>query len=121
MQFMNSSLDALIKHLSDDDFKYLSQGFSSDLLELVKQKGVYAYEYMDSFKNFSEGKLPGRSKFYSSLKNEWIIEKDYLHAIDVWNVFKMNTMGDYHDLYLKTDVLLLADVFENFISRCLEY
>ena len=50
-----------------------------------------------------------------------LVKKDYLHAIDVWNVFKMNTMGDYHDLYLKTDVLLLADVFEKFISSCLDY
>ena len=47
--------------------------------------------------------------------------KDYLHACYVWNVFKMNTMGDYHDLYLKIDVLLLADVFEKFINTCLEY
>ena len=50
-----------------------------------------------------------------------LVKKDYLHAIDVWNVFKMNTMGDYHDLYLNTDVLLLADVFEKFISTCLDY
>ena len=75
---------------------------------------------MDSFKNFSEDKLPDRCKFFSSLKDKGISEKDYLHA-NVWNVFKMNTMGDYHDLYLKTDVLLLADVFEKFISTCLYY
>ena len=60
-------------------------------------------------------------KFFSSLKDRYIIEKDYLHAINVWNVFKMNTMGDYHDLYLKTDILLLADVFEKFINTCLDY
>ena len=54
--------------------------------------------------------------FSSSLKDECINEKDYLHAINIWNVFKMNTMGDYHDLYLKTNVLLLADVFEKFIN-----
>ena len=50
-----------------------------------------------------------------------IIEKGYFKAINVWNIFKMNTMGDYHDLYLKTDVLLLADVFEKFIKICLDY
>ena len=99
MQFMNSSLDALVKNLSEIDFKYLSQEFSGDLLELVKQKGVYPYEYMDSFKKFSGGKLPDRCKFFSSLKDECISEKDYSHAINVWNMFKMNTMGDYHDLY----------------------
>ena len=56
MQFMNSSLFALVKNLSDKDFKYLSQEFSGDLLELVKQKGVYPYEYMGSFKTFSDNK-----------------------------------------------------------------
>ena len=74
MQFMYSSLDALIKTLLDNGFKYLSKTFSSDLLELVKQKGVYPYEYMDSFKNFSEDNLPNRCKFYSSFKNECISE-----------------------------------------------
>ena len=56
---------------------------------------------------FSEDKLPDKCKFFSFLKDEYISEKDYLKAIDVWNVFKMNTMGDHHDLYSKTDVLLL--------------
>ena len=69
IQFMNSSLDALVKNLSDNDFKYLSEEFNGDLLELVKQKGVYPYEYMDSFKWFSKGKLPDRCKFFSSLKD----------------------------------------------------
>ena len=76
---------------------------------------------MASFKKFSEDKSPDRSKFYNSLKDECISEKDYLHANNVRNMFKMNTVGDYHDLYLKTDVLLLADVFEKFISTCVEY
>ena len=76
---------------------------------------------MDSLKKFSEDKLPNKCKFSSSLKDECISEKDYLKAFDVWNVLKMNAMGDYHDLYLKTDVLLLADVFEKFINTCLNY
>ena len=83
MKFMNSSLDSLLKNLSKMDFKYLSQEFSGDLLELIKQNGMYPYEYMDSFEKFSEDKLPDRSKFFSSLKNEYISEKDYLHAINV--------------------------------------
>ena len=90
-------------------------------LELVKQKEVYLYEYMDSFKRFSENKLPDRCEFFSSLKDVCTSEKDYLKADNIWNVLKMKTMGDYHDLYLKTDVLLLADVFEKFISTCLDY
>ena len=59
---------------------------------------------MDSFKKFSQNRLPDRSKFCSSLKDKCISEKDYFKAVDVWNMFKMNTMGDYYDLYLKTDV-----------------
>ena len=76
MQFMNSSLNALVNNLSSCDFKYLSQEFSGDLLELVKQKGVYPYEYMDSFKKFFEVKLPDRSQFFNSLKDKCISEKD---------------------------------------------
>ena len=82
---------------------------------------VYPYEYMNSFEKIFEDKLPDERNFFSSLKDECISEKDYKGAIDVLNVFKMNTMGDYHDLYLKTDVLLLADVFENFINTYLDY
>ena len=60
IQFMNSSLDVLVNNLPHNDFKYLLQEFRGDLLELVKPKGVYPYEYMDSFKKFSEDKLPNR-------------------------------------------------------------
>ena len=118
---MSSSLDSLVKNLSGNDFKYLPEEFSGEFLELLKQKGVYPYEYRNSFKKFSENKLPDRSKFFSSLKDVRISEKDYLKAVDVWNVFKINTMGDYDDLYLQADVLLLADVFEKFINTCLDY
>ena len=114
MQFMNLSLDALVKNLSDNDLKHLSQEFSGYLLKLVKQKGLYPYEYMDSFKTFSVDELPDRCEFYSSLKEECISEKVYLHAINIWNVFKINTIDNHHDLYFKTDVLLLPDVFEKF-------
>ena len=85
MQFMNSSLDSLIKNLSDIDFKYLSEEFSGEFLRLVKQKGVYPYEYMNSFDKFFEDKLPDRCKFLSSLKNECINEKDYFKAVDKYN------------------------------------
>ena len=96
---MNSSLDSLVNNLSDNDLKYLSEEFSGDLLRLVKEKGVYPYEYMSGFKKFSENRLPDKSKLFSSLKDNCISEKDYLKANNIWNVFKMNTMGDYHDLY----------------------
>ena len=91
------------------------------MLELVKEKGVYPFEYMDSFKKFNEDKLPDKDEFFSSLKDKCINKEDYDRAINIWNVFKIKTLGEYHDLYLKTDALLLADVFENFIKTCLDY
>ena len=66
---------------------------------------------MDSFERFSENKIPDKGKCFSSLKDECISEKDHQNANNIWNVFKMNATGDYHDLYLNTDVLLLGDVF----------
>ena len=121
MQVINCSLDLFVKNLSDYNFKYLSEVFSGEFLKLVKQKGVYPYEYVDSFEKFLEDKLPCKCKFYSSLKDECISEKDYLKANTIWNVFKMNTMGDDHELYLKTNVLLLSNVLEKFINTCLNY
>ena len=103
MKFMNSSIDAL----EEMDFKYLSQKFIGDLIELL-----YSYEYIDSLRKFFHEKLPDRWEFFSSLKDECISEKDYLCAFDVWIIFKLNTIGDYHNLYLKTDVSKLADVLK---------
>ena len=85
---------------------------------------------MNSFKKFKENKLPDKCKFFSSpdkckffssLKNCGINEKEYQRTINVWKVFKIKNLGEYHDLYLKTDVLLLCDVFEKFINTCLNY
>ena len=75
MQFISSNLNKLVKNLSNNDFKYLSQELSCDLLQLVKQRVVYPCEYMDSFKKFSEDKLSDRSKLFSSVKNNYISEK----------------------------------------------
>ena len=87
----------------------------------MKQKGVYPYDYMDSFKRFSEKKLPNKDDFYSILNDEHISETQYVHAIKVWNTFKLKNMGEYHDLYSKSDVLLLVDVFESFRKTCKQY
>ena len=129
MQFMNSSLDKLVKNLSDEDFKYLVEEFGS---ENLKQKGAYPYEYMNNFERFNEEKLPPRKYFFSSTKkgkidNDGKISdghvsiKDYLVCEKIWDKFEMKNMGDYHDHYLKKDVLLLADVFEKFIATCLKF
>ena len=79
--------------MNKDDFKYLRQEFDSNVLDLVKQKGFYLYEYMSDFGKF-EGKLPSKEKFYSSLTSKIISDKDYEHAVKVWNVFKMKAMKD---------------------------
>ncbi|CAB4044472.1 uncharacterized transposon-derived [Paramuricea clavata] len=81
---------------------------------LLKQKGVYPYEYMDDFERLEETQLPPKEKFFNKLSNESISDTDDERACTVWNTFNMKTMRNYHDLYLKTDVLLLVDVMENF-------
>ena len=120
-QFMSSSLDNLIKNLPDEAFKYTKQEFEKEQFNLMKQKGIYPYDHMDSFDRFNETKLPVQQDFYSILNNEHISDEQYKHAQNVWDTFNLKTMGDYHDLYLKSDILLLADVFENFRKTCLQY
>ena len=119
-QFMSSSLDKLASNLPREAFKYTSKQYKGKKLDLMVRKEVYPYDYMDSFDKFNE-KLPSKEDFYSILNDEHISNKDYQHAQTVWKTFKLKTMGEYHNLYLKTDILLLADVFENFRRTCLEY
>ena len=121
IQFMNSSFDSLVKKLVDEDFKCLSKEFEGEYLKVVKEKGVYPYECMKSFKKLGETELPSKDMFFSSIRGEDTGEKDYERARSVWNTFCIKNLGEYHDLYLKTDVLLLCDVFEKFVSTCLEY
>ena len=119
MLFMSSSLDKLAKNLSNEYFKYLNEEFSDEKLKLVKKKGIYPYEYFGSFKKIKEANLPDIDKPFSSLKDCGISEKEYQRACDVWRVFEVQNLGQYHDLYLKTDVLILCYIFEKFISVCL--
>ena len=97
----------------------MSHEFYKDKLGLVKQKGFYPYEYMTDSEKFKE-KLPSKEKFYSSFTNTKINDKEYEHVLNVWNKFGMKTMKDYHDLYLKCDVLLLANVFQIFRNNSLK-
>ena len=132
MQFINSSLEKLGKNLSDDDFKYLTEEFGSNNVNLLKQKDAYRYEYMDNFKRFNEEKYPDKRCFYSSVKDGTtndngevldghLNDEDYLTCKKIWNEFNIKNMDDYHDHYLKKDLLLLADVFEKFIETCLKF
>ena len=120
LKFMSSSLGALVNNLPKDAFKNLLKYFTPKQAEILKQKGFYLYEYMDSEEKFNDTKLPPREAFYSKLSGRGIKEKDYKHAWNVWNTFKMKTFKEYHELYNVTDVLLLADVFENFRDICLK-
>ena len=120
LKFMSSSLGALVNNLPKDAFKNLLKYFTPKQAEILKQKGFYPYEYMDSEEKFNDTKLPPREAFYSKLSGRGITEKDYKHAWNVWNSFKMKTFKEYHELYNITDVLLLADVFENFRDICLK-
>ena len=120
LKFMLSSLGALVNNLPKNGFKNISKYYTPEEVELIKQKGFYPYEYMDTEEKFNDTKLPPREVFYSKLSGKGISEKDYKHACNVWNTFKMKTFKDYHKLYNETDVLLLADVFENFRNLCLK-
>ena len=120
LKFMSSSLGALVNNLPKDAFINLNKYYTPEEAELIKQKGFYPYEYMDSEEKFKDTKLPPRKAFYSKLSGRGITEKDYKHACNVWNTFNMKTFKEYHELYNETDVLLLADVFENFRDLCLK-
>ena len=88
--------------------------------DLLLRKGVYPYEYMDNWERFNETSLPSKESFYSNLNMENIDDIDYRHGNNVFNKFKLNNLGEYHDLYVQSDTLLLADVFENFRNTCLK-
>ena len=110
------------KCLSPSD-KYLTEVkkyFEGEELNLTLRKGVYPYDYIDSFDKLNETQLPPKDAFFSKLNDKDINEENYQHAKNVWKTFNMKTFREYHDLYLKLDVLLLADVFENFRDVCIK-
>ena len=118
---MSSSLDSLVNNLAKGGHEFW--GFekrSPKQKELLIRKGVYPYEYMDSWDRLEEKRLPSIEDFYSKLNMSGISEKDYQHACKVWNEFGLKNMGDYHDLYLETDVILLANISESFRKVCLD-
>ena len=119
-QFMSSSLDKLASNLPKDDLIYTSKAFKGKRLDLLSKKGVYPYDFMDSFEKFNNRELPTKDQFYSILNDEHIMDDEYIHANEVWDTFYIKTMGDYHDLYLVSDMLLLTDVFKNFRKTCMQ-
>jgi len=133
--FLPDSLDNLIKNLGcykeDEDMLTNYDGFNHtknyyktmdfEKLKLLLKKGVYPYDYINTFDKFNEKQLPTKDEFYSKLTESGISKKDYEHAQHVWNTFECETLLDYHNLYLKSDVLLLSDIFENFRNDFISY
>ena len=124
VQFMVASLEELVSNLKKggiENFIHTGKYYQGEQLTLMTQKGVYPYGYMNSWERFNETELPPKEAFYNDLTNEQLADEDYEHAKKVWRAFGCQTMGDYHDIYLKSDVLLLADVFETFRKTSLQY
>ena len=111
LKFMNYPLADLVKNLDKNDLHCLRRFFPEDA-DLLSRKGVFPYEFMDSFEKFNFT-FPEKDAFFSQLSGK-VSDEDYFHAKEVWKKFGMKSLGEYHDLYLKTDVFLLADVVENF-------
>ena len=131
LQFLNSSLDKLVKNLKDkgvkegktfgETFPHTYEYFKStwndvneDGFELLTRKGIYPYEYMDGPERFQEKKLPPKEEYFSKLSGKDISDKDYEFAQEIWKTFKLKNLGQLHDLYMGTDATQLADVFEEF-------
>ena len=128
LQFLKASLDNLALNLEDNDFKHLLSEFPEDKLELLRKKDSYPYEWVDSYRKLHYPRLPLKESFYSSIDDGkrgkgdgHISYAKYLHLKLVWKEFGFKTFKDFHNHYLKEDVLLLADVFEKFISASLKY
>ena len=127
LQFCSSPLDTFPSNLNNEDFKHLLSEFTIDKLEILKRKDAYPYEWVDSYGKFNYQELPPKECFYSSVKDDkrdnsdgHISDEQYLHLKTVWKEFNFNTFRDFHNHYLKKDVLLLADVFEKFVFPSLK-
>jgi len=132
--FIMASLDKLTSSLAGDEhnrlnniknkFKHFNNhyyDFNDEQRLLMTQKGIYPYDYMNSFDKFENTEFPSIEECYSQLDKQEMKEDDYDRALKIWKTMNIHNMGEYHDLYLTTDVLLLADVFENFRSMCIDY
>ena len=120
LKFMASSLEALVNNLPDGALNNLEKYFTTKQVKLLKQKGFFPYDYMDNIEKLKDTKPPPQKAFYSKLTGKGINNYNYNHVLNVWKTFKMKTFKEYLELYNITDVLLLADVFENFRDICLK-
>ena len=119
LNFLQSSLAKLAR--GTDDFPIMKKLVPEEnKRQLLLKKGIYPYKYMDSFERFHEAQLPEKEKFHSSLSGKGITDEDHAHAKQVWEALGCRNLGEYHDWYVATDTVLLADVFENFRKVCQE-
>uniref|UniRef100_A0ABD2WXG3 DNA-directed DNA polymerase n=1 Tax=Trichogramma kaykai TaxID=54128 RepID=A0ABD2WXG3_9HYME len=125
LKFLSGSLQKIAETLDSKPILErvfaTEDGFNKTQIEKLTEKGVFPYEYIDCIEKLEEQELSPIGAFYSSLSNDTIEQKDYERAQTVWNLFQIKNIGEYSDLYLKTDVLLLSDIFENFRKSCMEY
>ncbi|PKK65417.1 hypothetical protein RhiirC2_715563 [Rhizophagus irregularis] len=126
-QHMGMGLDKLVECLGGKLEKFTltvryftEKSYSIDKIKLLFRKGVFPYDWTNAWEKFDRTSLPPKKDFYSLLSQQNISKEDYEHAQKVWKIFEMKNFGEYHDLYLETDVLLLADVFMNYIIMCLK-
>ncbi|CAD6234317.1 GSCOCG00012387001-RA-CDS [Cotesia congregata] len=118
-RFMASSIEKFASYLNDADLIITRNNIPDpQQFALVTRKGIFPYEFVDSWDKLNYTQLPDQHKFLSKLSNSNVSNKDYEHAQKVWNTFNIKTLGEYSDLYLKTDVLLLSDIFQNFRKTC---
>ena len=121
--FLPSSLGELVENLLQDgksQFRHMQTEFPEKFLDLLLTKGVYPYDYVDCIANIDEPFLPPKEHFCSSLTKENVSDEDYTHACLVFDKRNLKSLGEYHDLYIKADCILLCDVFEQFRLLCLK-
>lgn len=122
-RFMGASLDELASTLSTHNFQNLRKEFSNlhdDEFQLLTRKGTFCYDFMTDWDKLNLTHLPPIEQFYNKLNDAHIDAKSYRHAQNVWKTFNIESLGEYSDLYMKTDILLLADIMENFRQTALE-
>lgn len=121
-RFMSDSLSKLASLIPSDKKRILHsvcrKDYSPEQITMLERKGVFPYDYVNSIERLSETSLPAIEQFYNKLNEENISPKEYQFACDIWKKFQLKTLGEYSLLYLKTDVLLLADIFESFRDVC---
>lgn len=119
-QFLPYSLANLSETLDDNQCVEIKKYFKdSEKFKYIRQKGVFPYQYVDDFLKLNQNKLPEKEHFFNNLSDEHITNEEYERAKNVWKLFNCDSIGDYSDIYLKSDVLLLADIFQNFRNKCI--